>query len=85
MPTINVFDAKAQFSKLIARAEGGEEIVISRHGRPVARLVPMPSTRPERIPGWVEAFDVPADFDEWTAQDEADWFDEGAEPRGSGS
>jgi|tagenome__1003787_1003787.scaffolds.fasta_scaffold15598294_2 prevent-host-death family protein len=77
METINVFDAKAQFSKLIARAEGGEEIVILRHGRPVARLMPMPAIRPERTPGWVAAFDVPDDFDEWTQADEMDWFDDG--------
>jgi prevent-host-death family protein len=85
MSSVNVFDAKAQFSKLIARAEGGEEIVILRHGRPVARLVPMPATRPDRKPGWVDAFDVPDDFDAWTAQDEADWFDESAERRRSES
>jgi prevent-host-death family protein len=84
MPTVNVFEAKAQFSKLIARAEGGEEIVISRHGRPVARLVPMPTARSDRIPGWVDAFDVPDDFDEWTVQDEADWFDEPEDHRGAG-
>jgi prevent-host-death family protein len=35
-----VTDAKARFSELLARAESGEEIVIHRHGKPVARLVP---------------------------------------------
>jgi prevent-host-death family protein len=75
MTTINVFDAKAQFSKLIARAEGGEEIVISRHGRPVARLVPMPPHRPDRTPGrFAGRFDVPEDFDAWSEQDERDWY-----------
>ncbi len=74
MTTINVFDAKAQFSKLIARAEVGEEIVILRHGRPVARLMPMPATRPDRTPGWVAAFDVPDDFNDWSQADEDDWF-----------
>ncbi|HEU0205755.1 MAG TPA: type II toxin-antitoxin system Phd/YefM family antitoxin [Pseudolysinimonas sp.] len=74
MATINVFDAKAQFSKLIARAEAGEEIVISRHGREVARLVPMPTAQADRSPGWVKAFDVPDDFDDWTETDEQDWF-----------
>ena len=76
MATINVFDAKAQFSKLIARAEQGEEIVISRHSRPVARLVPMPAARPDRVAGWVEPFDVPDDFDQWTELDEQDWFEQ---------
>jgi prevent-host-death family protein len=36
----SVADAKAHFSELIARAEAGEEIIIKRHGKPVARLVP---------------------------------------------
>jgi prevent-host-death family protein len=34
------FDAKTHFSKLLDRAEKGETITITKHGRPVARLVP---------------------------------------------
>jgi prevent-host-death family protein len=34
-------DAKAHFSQLLSRAEAGEEITISRHGAPVAKLVPV--------------------------------------------
>ncbi len=37
---VNVYEAKTQLSKLLERVEAGEEIVIARHGRPVARLVP---------------------------------------------
>lgn len=33
-------EAKTQLSKLVERAEAGEEIVITRHGQPAARLVP---------------------------------------------
>lgn len=36
-----VAEAKAKFSELLSRAEGGEEIVIKRHGEPVAKLVPV--------------------------------------------
>lgn len=39
--TIGVFDAKARFSELVERAERGEEIVVTRHGRPVARVAPL--------------------------------------------
>jgi prevent-host-death family protein len=39
--TVNVHEAKTHFSKLIARVQAGEEIVVSRAGKPVARLVPM--------------------------------------------
>lgn len=76
MATINVFEAKAQFSRLIARAESGEEVIITRHGRSVARLMPMPRTQPDRVPGWAQPFEMPDDFDEWSEQDERDWFDE---------
>ena len=37
--TINIHRAKTQFSKLIARVESGEEIIIAKSGKPVARLV----------------------------------------------
>lgn len=36
----NIYEAKAQLSKLIAQVEAGEEIVLSRAGKPVARIVP---------------------------------------------
>jgi prevent-host-death family protein len=40
MTTVGAFEAKTHFSALLERAAQGEEIVITRHGRPVARLVP---------------------------------------------
>lgn len=48
---VNIHQAKTQFSKLIHRVQQGEEIVIAKAGRPVARLVPV-ATRPRpRKPG----------------------------------
>jgi prevent-host-death family protein len=46
-----VADAKARFSELLARAEAGETITIRRHGRAVAKLVPVKRelTRDERL------------------------------------
>jgi len=41
MDTVNVHDAKTRFSRLLARVEQGEEFVIARGGKPVARLVPL--------------------------------------------
>ena len=38
---ISVTDAKAQLTKLLRRAEAGDKIVLTRHGQPVARLVPI--------------------------------------------
>lgn len=43
MTSVNLADAKAKLSALIERAERGEDIVITRHGRPVARLTAMAS------------------------------------------
>ena len=40
---MGLFEAKTHFSELVARAEAGEEVVITRHNRPVARLVPVTS------------------------------------------
>jgi prevent-host-death family protein len=58
---INVAEAKAKLSELLDRALAGEEIVIARAGKPLARLVPV-AERPMRKPGawrgW--AADVPA-------------------------
>ncbi|MCY3856244.1 MAG: type II toxin-antitoxin system prevent-host-death family antitoxin [Rhodospirillales bacterium] len=39
MVVVNVHQAKTQLSRLLARVEAGEEIVIARRGKPVARLV----------------------------------------------
>jgi prevent-host-death family protein len=45
MTEIDSLDAKNRFSDLLAKAERGEEIVITRRGRPVARLVPFAAPR----------------------------------------
>lgn len=47
MAEVNVHDAKTRLSQLLVRVEAGEEIVIARAGKPVARLVPfdVPSSR----------------------------------------
>ena len=39
MERIGIYDARAKFSELIERAAGGEEVVITRHGKPIAKLV----------------------------------------------
>ncbi|MEV4421163.1 type II toxin-antitoxin system prevent-host-death family antitoxin [Patulibacter sp. NPDC049589] len=43
---IGIAEAKTQLSKLVARAEAGDEVVITRAGRPAVRLVPEPARRP---------------------------------------
>lgn len=51
MATVNVHDAKTHFSKLLSRIESGEEIVIARAGKPVARLSPLINKVRKREPG----------------------------------
>jgi prevent-host-death family protein len=41
MDTVNLYDAKTNLSNLVERAARGEEIVIAKAGRPLARLVPL--------------------------------------------
>jgi len=38
---VSVAQAKAEFAALVARAEAGEDIIVTRNGRPVARLTPL--------------------------------------------
>lgn len=60
---VNVQEAKTHLSRLLARVEAGDEIVIARGGRPIARLVAV-QEHPVRTPGSARGeFSVPEDFD----------------------
>jgi prevent-host-death family protein len=43
MTTIGVYEAKTRLPELLARVEQGERVTITRHGKPVAALVPVPA------------------------------------------
>ncbi len=61
---LNVHDAKTNLSRLLARVENGEEVLIARAGRPVARLSPLGEPGGGRVLGRdAGAFVVPDDFD----------------------
>ena len=51
MRTVNVYEAKTQFSRLIDAAHAGETILVAKDGKPWARLVPLETDRPRRQPG----------------------------------
>ena len=51
MRTVNVHEAKTQFSRLIDAAHAGETILVAKDGKPWARLVPLETDRPRRQPG----------------------------------
>jgi len=64
MQQVNIHEAKTHLSRLLEQAVEGEEIVIAKSGRPMAKLVPIPSEprRPGRLKGKIriaEDFDAP--------------------------
>ncbi|MGH3156314.1 MAG: type II toxin-antitoxin system Phd/YefM family antitoxin [Streptosporangiaceae bacterium] len=76
--SVNVYEAKTHLSQLLDRAAAGEEIVIARAGRPVARLVALAEPAPHRrIPGgWQGRVSIAPDFDELPAEIEAAFLGE---------
>jgi prevent-host-death family protein len=62
---VNVHEAKTQLSKLLAKVEQGEEVVIARDGKPIAKLVPFraPAKR-LRTGDWKGRIWMSPDFDE---------------------
>lgn len=53
--TVSIVEAKNQLSKLIQSVEAGEEVVLTRHGQPVARLVsPLIQDQAQTTRQWVE-------------------------------
>jgi prevent-host-death family protein len=61
---VNIHAAKTHLSRLVERVEAGEEVVIARAGRPVARLVPFRGRTSPRVPGlWRGRVRLAPDFD----------------------
>ena len=61
----NIHEAKTQLSRLVERAAAGEEIIISKAGRPMAQLGPIPRAVTPRKPGrWRGQVLIHDDFDE---------------------
>jgi prevent-host-death family protein len=78
MVQVGAFEAKNTFGSLLDRVEAGEHIQITRHGRPVAQLIPAPTFSSEQRQlareamarirqRAVEAKNGPFDWEEWKA------------------
>ncbi|MBZ5579942.1 MAG: type II toxin-antitoxin system Phd/YefM family antitoxin [Acidobacteriia bacterium] len=74
--SVNIHDAKTHLSKLLSRVMEGEEIIIAKAGKPVARLVPeRPARAAQRTPGidkgklWIAD-----DFDTMSEAELAEWY-----------
>lgn len=75
--TVNVHTAKTELSKLLARVEKGEEIVIARGTVPVARLVPIAPETKKRVPGRFKGkISIGPEFFEPLPQDELDAWEQ---------
>lgn len=61
---INVHEAKTHFSKLLDRVGNGEEVIIAKAGKPVARMVPVAERSPQRVAGSAKGkVIIASDFD----------------------
>ena len=64
MVTVNIHEAKTTLSRLVERVEAGEEVVIARSGKPVAKLVPLTRATTPRVPGSMRGqITIADDFD----------------------
>jgi prevent-host-death family protein len=62
---VNIHEAKTHFSKLLARVEAGEEIIIAKAGKPVAKLRPIGESLSRRVSGrYAGKIRMRQDFDE---------------------
>lgn len=79
MQTVNIHEAKTQLSRFVDQAAAGEEIIIARAGKPVARLVPLmaPQTHPRKLGLGKGKFTLPAGFDEMNAAEIQGLFEQG--------
>jgi prevent-host-death family protein len=78
---VNVHAAKTNLSRLLERAEAGEEIVIGRAGKPIAKLVPYVPEPPKRIFGRLKGqIRMLPGFDDLDAEIERDFEESAAKP-----
>jgi len=79
MSTVNIHEAKTQFSRIVEQVEAGEEIVIARAGKPVARLVSLApvASKPRKLGLGKKHFTFPADFDNLNAGEITRMFEQG--------
>jgi prevent-host-death family protein len=77
MYQINIHQAKTQLSKLVEEAALGEEIIIAKAGKPIAKLMPLDKTeRKPRVPGGMKGqIWMADDFDRMDEAELASWYD----------
>lgn len=64
--TYNLTDAKARFSEVVDRVVQGEEVIVTRMGKPVVRMTAyQPEQVEQRLGLLAGRLEIPEDFDEW--------------------
>lgn len=64
MQTVNIHEAKTQLSRYVDQAATGDEVIIARAGKPVARLVPLATNKQIRQLGLGKSkYSIPSNFD----------------------
>jgi prevent-host-death family protein len=79
MQSVNIHEAKTHLSRFVDQAAAGEEIIIARAGKPVARLVALrdESDRPRLLGLGKGRFSLPDDFDSLHAEEIRSMFEQG--------
>jgi prevent-host-death family protein len=60
---VNMHEAKTKLSELVAEVEAGEEVILARSGKPVAKLIPLRAVRRRRLGRWKGRVRMSKDFD----------------------
>lgn len=78
MRTVNIHAAKTHLSRLVEEAAAGEEIVITKYGKPVARLCPLEQPKRRRVLGRLDGkIVVPDNFDHLYEEEIRALFEDG--------
>lgn len=76
MQTVNIHEAKTHLSRLLEQVAGGEEVVIAKAGKAIARLVPLEAAPKKRQLGLLKGkLNVPDDFDAPMTDEELSLFE----------
>ena len=78
MTTVNIHEAKTHLSRYVEQAAAGEEIIIAKAGKPIARLMPLapPKLEPRRLGLGKGQFLIPDNFDTLYADEIGRMFEE---------
>ena len=78
MRTVNIHAAKTHLSRLVEEAAAGEEIVIAKAGKPIARLCPLTEPKPRRKLGMLDGkIQIPDNFDTLYEEEIRKLFEDG--------